>query len=235
MKILFIHHSTGGLLLKSRHVRKLLYDRLSDVELWDHGYNLQRGLSSFLSKLTYRTGLSDPLGNMTGLDYDIKISNNSPKEYDEIFSREQSDPTLRSILQYDVVIFKNCFPTTKIVSYKMLEDHKKHYKNIANSLAKYPTKKFIIFTSPPLRKELTTIDFTNRARRLSEWMKLTLPSKNILVFDFFDLLSDLDGQNAHMLKREYSPFLFFDSHPNKNANKDIGPIFVKEIVKFMHK
>lgn len=235
MKILFIHHSIGGLLLKYGQVRETLKKTVPEIELWDHGYNRQKGWLPFIAELTYHTGLSDADGKMTGTDYNISLSNNSPKEYDQIFSRDPSDFTLKSILSYDVIIFKNCFPTTKIVSDAMLEDHKKHYASIVVNLRKYPQKQFFIFTPPPLRSEMTRRDYAKRARILSDWMIHSLTSGNISVFDFFDLLVDSDGQNANMLKREYSPFLFFDSHPNKNANKDIGPIFVKEIVKLMHK
>ncbi len=40
IKVLFIHHSTGGLLLFFGRVRKILKEKNPNIELWDHGYNL---------------------------------------------------------------------------------------------------------------------------------------------------------------------------------------------------
>lgn len=116
IKVFFIHHSTGGLLIFFGRLRKLLKDKVSNVELWDYGYNLYspKILSYLFGPITFKTGLSDANGKMTGKDFDINVSNNSPKEYAEIFSRKPNDYTLKNIISFDVVIFKNCFPTTKI-------------------------------------------------------------------------------------------------------------------------
>ncbi len=227
IKILFIHHSTGGLLLNQGNVRELLLEKAPHMKLWDHGYNLQKGWPSFMNRLTYRTGLSDADGKMTGTDYDIFLSNNSPKEYDEIFSRDPDDFTLKSILNYNLIVFKNCFPTTKIVTNRMLNDHKKYYLNISRSLQKYPDKRFVIFSPPPLRSEATKPAYAKRARELAKWMKGTLTHQNIVVFDFFDLLANDDN----LLKREYCLPLFFDSHPNRRANREIGPKLVEMFIK----
>jgi len=227
IKILFIHHSTGGLLLNQGNVRELLLEKAPHIQLWDHGYNLQKGWPPFICRLTYRTGLSDADGKMTGTDYDISLSNNSPKEYDEIFSRDLSDPTLQAVLEYDTVVFKNCYPTTKIISQEMLDEHKKHYLNISKSLQKHPDTRFVIFTPPPLRSEATKPTYAKRARELANWMKETLTHQNSTVFDFFDLLAN----DEHVLKREYCLPLFFDSHPNKRANSEIGPKFVEALMK----
>jgi len=179
-----------------------------------------------MGRLTCRTGLSDQNGKMTGTDYDISLSNNSPKEFDEIFSRDLDDFTLKSILSYDLIVFKNCFPTTKIETNKMLDEHKKHYLNISKSLQKYPDKRFIIFTPPPLRSEATKSAYAKRARELSKWMKEALIHPNVKVFDFFDLLAN----NENVLKREYCSPIFIDSHPNRKANKEIGPVFVEMLL-----
>ena len=99
VRILFIHCSTGGLLIKFGNLRKLLKEKAPNIELWDHGYNLYQSklLSEILGQITFRTGLSDGKGKMTGRDFQIFISNNSPKEYAEIFSRKSTDFTLKNI------------------------------------------------------------------------------------------------------------------------------------------
>ncbi len=235
-KILFIHHSTGGNLIRQGNLRKLLFEKDPSIELWDHGYNLYS--SKFFSKLlapyTFRTGISNSKGTMTGEDYDIVISNNSPKEYAEIFSRDPTDPTLKNILSYDVILFKNCFPTSKIDSDTKLAEHIKYYNQIRDSLKKYPEKKFIVFTPPPLRSEATQPEYAHRARALADYMtsdSYVKESDNLKVFDFFDLLADREGENTDMLKRKYASWIFIDSHPNKLANEDIAPILVEFILR----
>ncbi|EKE13798.1 MAG: hypothetical protein ACD_12C00812G0003 [uncultured bacterium] len=227
-KILFIHHSTGGLLLFFGRVRKLLKEKLPDIEFWDHGYNLYlpKILAPIFGPITFKTGLSDQNGKITGKDFEINISNNSPKEYAEIFSRKPDDYTLKNILSFDVVIFKNCFPTSKIETQEKLEEHKKYYAQIINSLSVYKNK-FIIFTPPPLRREMTKPEWAANTRSLSNFINEEVKKyPNISTFDFFDLLTDKEGKNKNMLKREYCHLIPVDSHPNIRANREVGKKFI---------
>jgi hypothetical protein len=228
IKVLFIHHSTGGNLIKQGSLRQFIQKINPDIEFWDHGYNLYGSHTSanLLATFTFHTGLSDDKGRMTGTDYNLIISNNSPKEYAEIFSRKQNDPTLKSILRYDIIAFKNCFPTTKIESEKQLDEYKEYYKIIRDKIKEYKEKKFIIFTPPPLRQELTTEENANRAKQLIQFLnskEFQSSTDNVFVFDFFSMLADEKGY----LKKGYTKLLCTDSHPNRKANKEIAPVFAK--------
>ncbi|MFA6080950.1 MAG: hypothetical protein WC741_00905 [Patescibacteria group bacterium] len=228
IRVLFIHHSTGGLLICFGRLRKLLKEKNPNIELWDHGYNLNspKILSYLFGPIMFRTGLSDGNGRMTGKDFNISISNNSPKEYAEIFSRVPSDFTLKNILAFDTVIFKNCFPTSKIENQEKFEEYKKYYSEIMKSISKYKNK-FIVFTPPPLRGEMTKPEWADNARNLAYFInKETKKYSNICSFDFFDLLTDKVGKNKNMLKREYCNFIPVDSHPNMRANREMGKLFV---------
>lgn len=225
-KILFIHHSTGGNLIKEGNLRDEIKKLDPTIELWDHSYNLNPVFKTLLAKFTHLKGLSDNNGKVTGTDYNIVISNNSPKEYADIFSRDLNDSILKSILDYDVIAFKNCYPTTRIATNEQLEEDIKYYKIIRDNLKKYPSKKFIVFTPPPARKETTNIEQATRAKKLIEFLnskEFIDNSKNIYIFDFYTLLVDENGY----LKKEYSRILPWDSHPNKNANLTVAPIFAK--------
>lgn len=225
-KILFIHHSTGANLLHQGEVRKILQKINPEMELWDHSYNLYKHMSSFFAKFTFHTGLSSNKGRCTGTDYNIVLSNNSPKEYADILSREPHDKTLRSILKYDIIAFKNCYPTTKITSKKQLEEYKQYYEVIRNNIAKYKDKKFILVTPPPLRKELTKPIYAHNAQELVGWLNSDGYKKqvsNLFIFDLFNLLADPSGY----LKTNYNRLIPLDSHPNYEANKTISPIFAK--------
>lgn len=213
-------------MLQFGHIRELLRKKAPELELWDHGYN--RGL---LGPITFRTGLSDGRGRMTGRDFNIVISNNSPKEYAEIFSRNREDSTLKQILSFDIVIFKNCFPTSNITSEKQLSEYTFLYSQIFTSLEAF-SNTFIVFTQPPLRREMTSPVVAARARELATWMS-DREGKNISVFNFFDLLADSAGDNANMLRRKYCSIIPFDSHPNIRANREIGLVFVEAILKVL--
>lgn len=227
-RILFIHHSTGGNLIKEGDLRDEIKRLDSKVEFWDHNYNFLPVLANF----THLRGLSDNDGKITGTDYNIIISNNSPKEYADIFSRDQNDPTLKQILNYDIIAFKNCYPTTRITSDQQLEDDIRYYKIIRDSLKKYPSKQFVILTPPPARKETTNIENSKRTTKLINWLnskEFSQDIPNIHVFDFYSLLADENG----FLKKEYTRLLPWDSHPNKKANKAIAPIFADYLVKMI--
>ncbi len=215
-KILFIHHSTGANLIREGRLRNLI----TNAEFWDHSYNLYKVAPLLFAQFTHHKGLSDKNGKITGQDYDIVLSNNNPREYAEIFGRDPSDPTLKSILSYDIVAFKNCYPTTKIISDAMLHEYGDYYKSIFKSLKKYSEKEFVLVTPPPLREELTTPEYAERAKKLVSWL-LSQGTSNIKVFNLFGELADENG----FLKKKYSRLLPWDSHPNNLANQTIAPVF----------
>ena len=224
-KILFIHHSTGGNLIKEGNLREEIRQLSPNVQFWDHSYNFLPILANF----THLKGLSDNAGKISGTDYNIVVSNNSPKEYADIVSRDPNDPTLKQILNYDVIAFKNCYPTTRITSDQQLENDIKYYKIIRDNLKKYPSKQFVVLTPPPARKETTNLENSERAKKLVDWLnskEFSQDIPNIHVFDFYSLLADKDG----FLKKEYTRLLPWDSHPNKKANKIVAPIFANYLV-----
>ncbi|MCA9392051.1 hypothetical protein KC614_02495 [candidate division WWE3 bacterium] len=228
-RILFIHHSTGGNLIKEGHLREEVKSLDPDLEFWDHSYNLAPKLTMLLARHTHLKGLSDAEGNITRTDYNIILSNNSPREYAEIFARDKDDQTLSAILKFDVIAFKNCYPTTRISTKKQLQDDINYFDSIRESAKKYPDKKFVLVTPPPA-KELTTNE-ENSARALELVNYLTSQdylqdTRNLAVFNFFGLLANKKGY----LKPEYERFIPWDSHPNKKANQDIAPIFAKLLV-----
>ena len=233
-KVLFIHHSTGGNLVKEGKLREEIKKLDPTIEFWDHSYNLYKVCPLLLALFTHHKGLSDNKGKITGKDYNIVLSNNSPKEYADIFSRDKNDLTLKSILKFDVIAFKNCYPTTKITSKKQLEEDIKYYQTIRDNLRKYPNRQFILVTPPPERKEATTIENAKRAKKLVGWLcskELSKGIPSIHIFDFFSLLADSNG----FLKREYTRLIPVDSHPNIKANIHVAPIFAKKLVEVTSK
>lgn len=228
-RILFIHHSTGANLLRQGNVRTQLREKAPNLELWDHSYNLYTIFPRYLAHITHHTGLTNGECKKLFTDYDIVLSNNSPKEYEEIFSRSRDDATLSKILSYDVVMIKNCYPTTKITSEHELNEKKELYAQIRDHMSKYKKYTFIIFTPPPLRRELTESSFAKRAQELARWMASSdfiQKTDNVFVFDFFDHLADREG----FLKKEYCRLISLDSHPNRRANEVVSEKFVDFVI-----
>lgn len=234
-RIIFIHHSTGRHLINQGNVRKLIglhnKDNGTEYEFWDCDYN--------------RIGVTDSGGKRLGISFNIPNDNTDPDGLEILFTqpiKEHANNALSQILTFDVVIFKSCFPASAIRSEAQLEQYKKHYLSIRQTLAAHPEILFIAMTPPPLiplplpviQPAWTNVQDAKRARGFANWMLSkefvdSLP--NVTTFDFFSLLATHDGskKEANMLRQEYRGFLGLDSHPNKLANKTVAPIFVNFI------
>ncbi|MCL5798362.1 MAG: hypothetical protein M1366_06220 [Patescibacteria group bacterium] len=224
-KLLFIHHSTGANLIRQGNLRQILKKKIPTLQFWDHSYNLLPLWQVTARIVPYQTGLSDKDGHLTGIDFRIEIANTDPQGYANLFSQPVNVPAdnafSKIVTNFDIVMFKSCFPVTKIESNRQLEHYKNCYIKIRDNIDRLPDKYFILFTPPPLRREMTKSEYAVRARKYADWMKSVEyigKRENMAVFDLFDILSDNEGENANLLKRSYCPFLFFDSHPNKKAN-----------------
>jgi len=225
--VLFIHHSTGGNLIHQGRLRDRLAESSSEIALFDHNYNLVPWFPFLVSRLRllHRTGLSNAQGRYTGVDYGIELNNNDPRDYARIFTAPEERFVRAQILQYDVIVFKKCFPTSGVHSAEQLEAYKQHYVTMLTFFDAHPDKLFLVMTQPPLRAEMTTAADAARARALADWLSSDAfigGRANVSVFDFFDLLADSSGANQDRLKREYAPLFWRDSHPNRSANEDLA-------------
>jgi hypothetical protein len=218
ISIIFMHHSTGLGIIQGG-VREgftaLGYD------FWDHGYNEE--------------GLVDPAGNYLGTNWDVPGDNTDPDGWYEIFQQPYTDPptnTFSHMLQYDVIIFKSCFPNSDIYDDEMLANYQRYYLAIRDVIDQHPDKIFVPWTTPPLVPNETTLENAARARQWSEYLtsdEYLDGHPNIFTFDIFSLLADDDG----FLRAEYRGDEW-DSHPNDFANQTIAPIFVDFVDQAVH-
>ena len=212
VRIIFMHHSTGGGLIWQGGVREAF--TALGYEFWDHGYNEE--------------GLVDPEGNYLGINWEMPGDNTDPDGWNAIFDQPVTEPptnTFSHMLEYDVIIFKSCFPSSNIDSDEMFQAYQRYFVSIRDVIDQHPDKLFIPFTTPPLVPNETAPENAGRARRWAEY--LTSPEyvdghPNIAVFDFFSTLADDQG----FLRAEYRSDEW-DSHPNERANQIVGPIFVE--------
>lgn len=211
-RIIFMHHSTGRRLIEEG----LLKEGLAEygIELWDHGYN--------------DDGLVTPEWDWLGTSWDVPNDNTDPDGWRNVFTQTVTDPptnTFSRMLQYDVIMFKSCYPNAHIDSDAMLEQYKAYYLEIRDVMDQHPDKLFIPFTNPPLVPNETTPE---AAARAIEWAAYLMSEEylegraNVIPFDFYSLLADEEG----FLREEYRVDAW-DSHPNRVANEAVGPVFVE--------
>lgn len=212
IRIIFMHHSTGRRLIEEG----LLKEGLAEygIELWDHGYNEE--------------GLVSPEWDWLGTSWEVPNDNTDPDGWRDVFLQQVTAPpinTFSHMLEYDVIMFKSCYPNAHIDSDAMLEQYKAYYLEIRDVMDQHPDKLFIPFTNPPLVPNETTPE---AAARAIEWAAYLMSDEyleghpNIVPFDFFSLLADEDG----FLREEYRVDAW-DSHPNRLANETVGPIFIE--------
>ncbi|MBN1976769.1 MAG: hypothetical protein JW918_05160 [Anaerolineae bacterium] len=210
-RIIFLHHSCGEGLIEEGDVREGLTAR--GYEFYDHGYN--------------GDGLRDADGSYTGRNFDVPDDNTDPDGIAAVFAQPLHDPpdnTFSHLMQYDVIAFKSCFPTSNIGDDAQLNEFKGYYLSARDRMDQYPDKLFIVVTQPPQVPGSSDSDEARRARALADWLKseeFLGGHPNVFTFDFFGLLAGPDN----FLRPEYR-YDDYDGHPNERANREIGPLFV---------
>ncbi len=211
IKIIFLHHSCGQNLIEEGQVREGL--TALGYAFFDHGYN--------------GDGLRLPDGTWTGGNFDVPDDNTDPDGLAAIFSQPLLDPpenTFSLLMQYDVIVFKSCFPVSNIGDDAQLAGFQSDYLSIRDTVDQYPEKLFVVVTQPPQVPNNTDDEEAQRARMFTDWLasdEYLEEHPNLVTFNFFDLLADED----HVLKSEYRMDQW-DAHPNEAANREIGPVFV---------
>lgn len=216
-RILFLHHSTGKCIWRG------------GVSAWFVVYN--RGHHTDY-RIVERTFPKDsPYG-----------WNNYPYDYWNIWVRHAGDkpykdePTLEMLTKdFDVIVFKHCFPVSAIEpdtgkpdvasDAKTIENYKLQYNALRDKLRSFPKTKFIVWTGAALLESETDEDAARRAKSFFDWVKSTWdePGDNIYVWDFRRLETDgglyLKPANAAG-----------DSHPNERFSRYATPQFCQRIV-----
>jgi hypothetical protein len=215
IRIIFLHHSTGQNLIDGGGVRESL--TALGYLFFDHGYN---GEGLRLSDSTW-----------SGKSFIVPDDNTDPDGFSDIFSQPYHDPpdnTFSHLMQYDVILFKSCFPTSNIEDDGQLREYQNYYLSIRDTIDQYPQKLFVVVTPPPQVPNNSNPDEGNRARAFASWLtssEFLEGHPNLVTFDFFNLLAGEDD----FLKPSYRVDEW-DAHPNDLANQQIGPL----LVDFLH-
>jgi hypothetical protein len=214
--VVFLHHSVGSNLIKQGELRRRF--AAAGFQLWDHGYNAE--------------GLRDPHGTSLGYSYNVPSDNTDPDGLAQILAQPVYPiplNTFSALLQYEVIVFKSCFPVSHIVSDEQFARDQSYYLSIRARADDHPDKLFILMTPPPLNPAETDVQAAARARKLANWLKsdgFIGGHPNFFTFDLFGYLAESDpaAADANRLSKAYREDA--DSHPNRLANETIGPLFV---------
>lgn len=217
-RLIFLHHSVGQIWLTEGELKAAL---------------TARGIS--VHDATY----GDEIGQETDVCHWLPKFQN---DFDKILKFDRHPNIYYSGgAENDIVMFKSCFPNSNIVGEgegtgdptdktRTTANYRAVFENLVETFKKYPQKKFIYVTAPPLVPAETKPDMADRARKFNNWLILEfLPQvkeagelENFYVFDLFNVWADGDNYLKKEFRRRED-----DSHPNAAAGKAATKAFMR--------
>ena len=166
--------------------------------------------------------------------------NNNPYDYYNIWVKNAGDkpykeePTLEILTkEYQVIIFKHCFPISNIQpeqdsadinsNLRTISNYKLQYSALRDKLYQFPNTKFILFTGAAQVKGCISEDEAKRAKEFFNWViqEWDLPGDNIYLWDLYNL----ETEGELYFKENYAESIN-DSHPNGDfAGKAVKLLF----------
>lgn len=231
-KIIFLHHSTGaGIWIgkTNKYIYKLT--KTGDVLHYFQKYNKENKTNYEITERVFPK--KEPYGwNNYPFDYyNIWVKNGGKKSYKE-------EPTLEMLTsEYNVIIFKHCYPVSRIIEdkgipdinseEKRIENYKLQYNALKEKMHQFPDTKFIVWTPSAIIKGGITREEAERTNKFYEWIvnEWNEEGDNIFIWDFYNYETEgslfLKNENAH------SPG---NSHPGKEFAGRVAPLFCKYII-----
>jgi hypothetical protein len=231
-KIIFLHHSTGHSIWVGK-TNKYVYKVTGkgDVQKFFDDYNKKNKTEYVINELSFPKSVPYGWNNYPYDYYNIWVKNAGENPYME-------EPTLEILTkEYDVIIFKHCYPVSRInedtgtpdidSDVKSIENYKLQYDALKGKMHEFPGNKFIVWTPAVNTKTGMTEDEAQRTWQFHEWMVNEWDEKgdNIYIWDFYKYETEgglyLTDQNA------YGPG---NSHPGTEFSGQIAPLFGKFVV-----
>ena len=219
VNILFLHHSTGQNIWNG------------GVPEWFDDHNAENGTNYTITEQNFPK--SSPYGwNNYPYDYwNIWVNHAGDRPY-------KDEPTLEMITkEYDVVVWKHCFPVSRVLpdtgdpdissDEKRQENYRLQYEALKEKMHEFPDTKFIVWTGAALVEGATDPESARRARDFFEWVKNEWDEKgdNVFIFDFRELET---GGGLYMLDGNARSST--DSHPNERFSRTAAPLLCSRVV-----
>ncbi len=228
MKIIFLHHSTGGVIWSGNTTSRA---KKVNLPLLFEKYNKEHNRNYLIKEMIFPKAESYGWNNYPFDYYNIWIKNAGNEPYME-------EPTLEILTkEYGVIIFKHCFPVSNIQAdldsadldsnLKTLSNYKLQYSVLRNKLHEFPDTKFILFTGAVQVQSNITEAEAIRAKEFFTWVsdEWDLPDDNIYIWDLYSLQTE-DGL---YFKDEYA-VSSSNSHPSAEfAGKAANLLFYRII------
>jgi hypothetical protein len=231
-KIIFLHHSTGKNIWMgetNKYINKLT--QKSDVRDYFNNYNKKNKSDFLIEEQIFPK--ENPYGwkNYPYDYYNIWVKNAGGEPY-------MTEPTLEILSkEYEVIIFKHCYPVSKILAdtgfpdinseEKRIENYKLQYIAIRNKLHQFPNNKFIVWTPAVCIKNQLTEDEAKRTQEFHRWMtdEWDETGDNIFIWDFYRY----ETEGGLYLLDKYAVGAS-NSHPNREFSGKVAPLFCKFII-----
>ncbi|MDP4222305.1 MAG: hypothetical protein Q8868_03235 [Bacteroidota bacterium] len=231
-KAIFLHHSTGQNIWLGG-VNKLVnkITGKNSVQEYFNSYNKTNGKDYSIKELFFPKASPYGWKNYPFDYYNIWVKNSGLAMYME-------EPTLEILTgEYDIIIFKHCYPVSKIQPNtgnsdinsedKSLDNYKLQYNALKDKMHSLPDNKFIIWTPAVHIKALISEDEAKRTAEFHDWMigEWKERNDNIYIWDFYKL----ETEGELYLKDEYSEGPG-NSHPNAVFSSRVSPLFSQFII-----
>ncbi|MCD4789905.1 MAG: hypothetical protein K8R37_07895 [Bacteroidales bacterium] len=234
-KIIFLHHSTGMNVWKgqTKGIDKIknIFSDINAVPEWFIEYNKKNGTNYYIKEQAFPKGKPYGWKNYPYDYYNIWVKHAGNAPYKE-------EPTLESLTkEYDFIIFKHCFPVSKLTEdtgkpdinseEKSIENYKLQYEALKNKMLQFPKTKFLVWTGAALVESKTNVEQATRTKDFFDWVRNDWDTEgdNIFLWDFYEL----ETEGGLFLKDEYARNSD-NSHPNAEFAGRVAPLFCQRIV-----
>lgn len=243
INIIFLHHSTGEIIWQGKQTSKFLKLINSAGRRLNIGSDFGAQLPKLLKEYNRTNNKNYKIREMNfpkATPYGWK---NYPYDYYNLWIKNagekpfMEEPTLEMLTRdYNVIIFKHCFPVCNIQpdqdipdinsETKTLPNYKLQYTALRDKLHEFPETKFIVFTGAAQVKKNITEEEALRARDFFTWVvnEWDIPGDNIYIWDFYNL--ETEGELYLLDKYAVSGT---DSHPNSEFAETVTHLLLNRI------
>ncbi len=231
-KILFLHHSTGwNVWLGNTHRYVYKLTGKSDVKSQINSSGKSSNLSCSVSERFFPKASPYGWNNYPYDYYNIWVKHAGSEPYME-------EPTLEILTrEYDLIIFKHCFPGSNILpdtgnpdidsDIKRLENYKLQYNSLKDKMHEFPGSRFIVWTPAVQVKSKISPEEAERANLFYRWIinEWDVKGDNIFVWDFYKYETE-----GGLYMAEKNAAGKNDSHPNTEFSAKVAALFGEFVV-----